>query len=330
MGNCAARKNAETKNDATKNAAAKNAMIVSVASPSFSKNVALRTELCASFGQVLFNETGTYWSKETLVSALQESDGVIVGLDSITAEMLNNTPRLKVIAKYGVGLDGIDLEALEKHQINLGWTAGLNRRSVAELSVCFMLGLCRKVFQTSLQLKQGHWQREGGFELSGKTVGIIGLGNIGKDLCTLLKPFSCTLLCNDVVDINGYCQQHDLEVCSKQEIYRRADIISIHTPLTDLTRGMISESELTQMKSSAFLINTSRGAVVDSVALRNALQHHVISGAALDVYCEEPFKDSALLEMNNFIGTPHIGGNANEAVLSMGRSAIAHLRRNLL
>lgn len=300
---------------------------VSVASPSFSSHPVLRAALLAEFNAVQFNETGRRWTQEELASAFQRSEAMIVGLDPVTEELVAKAKHLKVVSKYGVGLDNVDLDALTAHHVRLGWTPGVNRRSVAELSLCFMLGLCRRVFFTSAQLKKGQWDRQGGVELSGKTVGVIGLGCIGKELCGLLKPFGCRILCNDVNAIDQYCQDHQLEVRTKEAIYREADVITIHTPLTDSTRGLIGERELCQMKESAYLINTSRGEVIQEEALRNALQTQVIAGAALDVYHGEPPQDQALLQLENFIGTPHIGGNANEAVIAMGRSAIAHLKQ---
>ena len=159
-----------------------------------------------------------------------------------------------------------------------------------------------------------------------KIIGIIGVGHIEKELISLLKPFNCKLIVNDIIDQTDYYNQHDLTHSSKDTIYRDADIISIHTPLTKKTNNMIGEKELGLMKPSTFLINTARGGIINEQALENALRDNVIAGAALDVYKTEPPQKQSLLNSPNLFCTPHIGGNAQEAVLAMGRSALSHLK----
>lgn len=236
-------------------------------------------------------------------------------------------PDLKVIAKYGVGLDNIDLVACKKRGIAIGWTGGVNRLSVTEMTLGFMIALLRNLYSTSLQLKQGDWNKSGGVNLSGKTVGIIGLGHIGKELVRMLAPFGCEILANDIISQPDFCHDHGVREVSKEELIRRAQIITIHTPLTDLTRNLFNADTFAQMRPDAVLINTARGGLVDEEALYQALLNQQIAAAASDVYLVEPPPTEGLISLNNFFCTPHIGGNSQESVYAMGHSAIEHLKK---
>ena len=170
-----------------------------------------------------------------------------------------------------------------------------------------------------------HWTKSGGHNLSNIIVGIIGVGFIGKDLVDLLKPFGCKILVNDIVDQADYYQKEGLIEYSKEEIYAKADIITVHTPLDETTRGLFNADVFSQMKDSAYFINCARGGLVVQDDLKRALSEGVIAGAAVDVFETEPSADSIFIELPNLISTPHTGGSSNEAILAMGRSAIGHL-----
>jgi len=302
-------------------------MNIIVTSPSFSKHPILQTEIKSAFPNVTLNLTGRrYNDPASLITYIGDAEGVVVGLEPITEEVLRACPNLKIVAKYGVGLDNIDQKACEKHGVKIGWTGGVNRLSVAEMTLGFMLGLGRNLYPTSLQLKSGTWNKSGGFQLTGKSVGIVGVGHIGKELIRLLEPFKCEILVNDVIDQSEYYASIGAKSVDKETLFKRADIVTIHTPLTSSTRHMINASTLELMKKSAVVINTARGGIVDQDALKSALEKGVISAAALDVFEEEPPRDEALLALPNLFCTPHIGGNAYEAVEAMGMSAIGHLK----
>jgi phosphoglycerate dehydrogenase-like enzyme len=301
------------------------APLIKVTSPSFSKNPFLKKELGERNFQVVLNSEGTRLEGAGLAAFLAEADGAIIGLEKVDDALLARCPKIRAIAKYGVGLDNIDAEACKRRNIFIGWTAGVNRRSVAELTLGQMIGLAHNVFPTMQQLKQGKWNKEGGVQLSEKIVGIIGVGNIGKELIELLRPFHCKVLINDVLDLNEFAQRAGVTLASKEQIFREADFVTLHIPLTNETRYLINEDTLKLFRPEAFLINTSRGPVVKLSALKAALSAGQIQGAALDVYEEEPPTDLELLKLPNLVCTPHISGNAFEAVLAMGRSAIAHL-----
>ncbi len=299
---------------------------VAVTPPPICNSAALRDELSGLFPQPYFNDTGRYLTEDELIRFAGEADALLVGRDGITDKVLSALPQLKIIAKYGVGLDNIDPDALTRHSVELGWTAGVNRRSVAELTLSFMLGLCHNVFKGGWALKQGQWVKEGGQLLQGKTVGLIGCGNIGKEVVGLLKPFECRVWIRDILDRSEFCKETGALEKSLEEVLGGADIISLHVPSTEETRYMINATTLSRMRPTAFLINTSRGDVVDQSALKDALMKETIAGAALDVFDQEPPEDAELLACPQLMVTPHIGGNAVEAVEAMARAAFQHMK----
>jgi phosphoglycerate dehydrogenase-like enzyme len=301
-------------------------MRIVVTSPSFSKNEVLREEILKYFPETTFNEKGLKLTGRDLIQFIKDADGVVIGLERIDEAIMRECPKLRIIAKYGVGLDNIDTEQCAKKGISLGWTSGVNRKSVAEMTVGLMIILLRNIYITSSQLKSGVWNKNGGSDLNGKTIGIIGVGNIGKELVRLLNPFKCRILVNDIIDQTEYYNNNELIETSKENIFSNSDIVTIHTPLTEETQYMINRNTLSMMKKSAFLINTARGAIVKTYDLKWALKNNIIAGAALDVYDEEPPTDKEFLSLPNLICTPHMGGNSYESVLTMGRSAIKHLR----
>lgn len=301
-------------------------LTIGITTVAFSKDKKL-VEHIKSFGfkEVLTNVAGQRFTKDELISFLSKCDVAIVGLDKIDESVVAHTPKLKAISKYGVGLDNINFEDCRKYNIDILHTQGVNKRSVSEMVLGFMLSLFRNIYITSNLLKQGVWHKNGGTQLSGKTVGIIGVGHIGKDLVSLLKPFGCTILVNDIINQDEYYQINSLKESSKEEIFKTADIITVHTPLNDNTKYMINKDVLSTMKPTAFVINSARGGIVNQDDLKWALQNNIIAGAALDPYEVEPPEDKELISLPNLINTPHIGGNAQEAVEAMGMAAISNI-----
>ena len=298
---------------------------VVVTSISFSKSLVLKKSLLNIFPNSIFNETGQRLTGGKLIKFINNADAAIVGIETIDDSLLKHTHSLKIISKYGVGLDSIDQKSLRNRSITLGWTGGINQRSVSELTLAFMLGLCRNVFTSGFKLKDCTWNKKGGHQLSGKTVGIIGCGHIGSDVVRLLSPFGCNILVNDIVSKEDFCLEQGISEVSLNEVVKRSDVITLHVPLTELTCQMVDESFFQRMRSTAFLVNTCRGEVVNQGSLKNALSKKIIAGAALDVFVEEPPTDVEFLSLPNLMVTPHIGGNSKEAVEAMGRSAIDHL-----
>ena len=301
---------------------------IKVTSRSFSRHPVLKQELLEIFPNSVFNTDGPPTGLPNIVEFLKDADGVILGLEEMDRHVLQQLENVKIIAKYGVGLDNLDVSSAEELGITIGWTGGVNKRSASEQALGFMLGLSRNLFFSSFPLKNGKWEKEGGAFLTGKTVGIIGCGHIGADLIYLLQPFNCQILICDILDKSGVVDTYGATQVLQDELLAEADIISLHVPLTELTQGMVNEEFLQKMKPTAYLINNSRGPIVEQQALKNALQQNIIAGAALDVFESEPPDDIEFLDLPNLMVTPHIGGSANEAILAMGRSAISHLKRH--
>jgi phosphoglycerate dehydrogenase-like enzyme len=302
-------------------------MKVSVTSPSFSKNTNLQNELFKYFPNAKLNIDGIRFTSKELVNFINNSEAVIIGLEDMNSDVLKLLPNLKIISKYGVGLNNIDLDYCTNNNIEIGWSGGVNKLSVAEVTVGYMLMLMRNIYVTSNQLKQGIWNKSGGCELSNKVIGIIGIGNIGKEVIRLLQPFNCKILVNDIIKQDDYYKKYNLIESTKEEIFRKSDIISIHTPLDNTTINMIDKKVFDIMNSKTFIINSARGGIINEDDLKFALMHNLIAGAAIDAYMEEPPTDSDLLSLPNLICTPHICGNSIEAIESMGLSAINHIRR---
>lgn len=298
---------------------------IAVTSRSFSRSAVLREKLEAKYSNVAYNNTDHSLVGDELVTFLQGKKKAIIALEKMTAEVFAQLPDLEVIGKYGVGVNNLDLEAMEKHQVKLGWTPGVNARSVSELVLCHLLGFSRNIHRSARKMLKGEWKVEGGMTLTGKTVGIIGCGCVGKDLIQLLKPFGCKLLVHDIRDYPDFYQAHGVETVSKATLLAQADFVTLHIPYNSSTVDFIASDELALMQSHATLINTSRGGIVNEAALLTWLQQNPDANAALDVFADEPFLTSPLLQLDNFYATPHIGGSAKEAISAMGEAAIAGL-----
>ena len=299
---------------------------IRVTSRSFSRNPVLAEELLELFPDSVFNIDGPWAGLPNIVEFLSDADGVILGLERMNLPILRKLCNVQIIAKYGVGLDNLDVDAAENLGIKVGWSGGVNKRSVSEQAVGFMIGLSRNLFFSSFPLKKGEWVRGGGGFLTGKTIGIIGCGFVGTDVIYLLQSFNCKILIYDLLNKIDVVDTYGVIQVSQDELLAESDIVSLHVPFTELTQNMVNEEFLNKMKPTAYLINTSRGPVVSQQSLSKALQNNIIAGAALDVFEPEPPVDLTFLALPNLMVTPHIGGSADEAILAMGRSAISHLK----
>ncbi len=295
---------------------------IAVCSRSFSKNPVLREELLSRYLNVTFNDGGEQLEGPALVRFLEGHDKAITALETVSEEVLRQLPQLKVISKYGVGLDMIDREALRKYGKCLGWTPGVNRRSVSELVIAFAIALLRHIPAANREILSGTWRQSVGRQLTGKTVGIIGCGHIGKDLVPLLKAFDCEILAHDILDFSEFYRGHSVKPVSLEDLLERADIVTLHVPLDESTRNIMSAARLAMMNASAVLINCARGGLVDEKELKEMLSSGKLAGAGFDVLAQEPPDDLEMLKLPNFLITPHIGGSSYEAVLAMGRAAI--------
>jgi len=301
---------------------------IAVCSRSFSRNKVLREELLQRCGNVRFNDEGVNLQGENLADFISGCEMAIIGLEVVNRQLLDRLPELKVISKYGVGLDMIDFDAMRAHGVRFGWTGGVNRRSVAELAIAFAIVMLRQVSRANQELLGGKWIQPIGGCITGRTVGIIGCGHVGKDLVSLLRAFDCVILAHDIRDYSDFYADNGVEPVGLDSLLGRSDIVTLHVPLDSSTRGILSAERLAIMKPTSILINTARGGLVDEQALKEMLQDGRLVGAASDVFSVEPPENSELLRLPNFFGTPHIGGSSEEAILAMGRAAISGLTNN--
>ena len=307
-----------------------NSTRVAVASRSFSRHPLLRAELLARYPNTTFNDAGASLSGGDLIAFLDGHEKAITALETIDANLLYALPDLKVIGKYGVGLDMIDQDAMNKRGVALGWTGGVNKRSVSELVISFTIALLRHVPAANAEVRSGTWRQHMGGYLSGRTVGIIGCGHSGKDLSQILNAFGCSVLAHDILDFLDFYSANRVEAVGLEDLLRHSDVVTLHLPLDRTTRNILTAERLALMKPGAILINAARGGLVDESAMKAMLIDGRLAGAAFDVFSVEPPEDNELLSLPNFLATPHIGGSAEEAVLAMGRSAIEGLDNNAI
>jgi D-3-phosphoglycerate dehydrogenase len=304
---------------------------LAIASPSFCRDQALISEARALTKKLVTNPTGERMGEAELIRFLKENqaDGLIIGTDSLTAAVINAAPDLKAIGKYGVGLDRVDLDAIKAKGIYFGYYSGVNKRSVSELTLCFMLGHQRNIFRSIERMQRADWTKDGGSQLSGSTIGIIGFGHIGTDLADVLRPFNCKLLIHDILDKSNEAARLGAKQVSYTDLLKDSDILTFHVPGGTATHHMFGEKEIQRTKNSALVINTARGSVFDFDATINAVREGRLGGYASDVFPKEPLLASNFKIEDGFYFTPHIGGNAKEAVLAMGRAALDGLKQYL-
>ncbi|MCX7966411.1 MAG: phosphoglycerate dehydrogenase [Syntrophorhabdaceae bacterium] len=280
-------------------------------------------ELESLVGEVVYNPFNRPLKADELIPLVNDIDGIIAGLDEINASVIKAANRLKVIARYGVGVDRVDVAEATRAGIVVTNTPGSNSVAVAELTICLMLGLARKICFACASTKKGEWPRIDGVGLKGKTVGIIGFGSIGKEVAKRLNAFECCILAYDPNVSNETASKFHAELVLLDELLARSDFVTLHVSLTPQTTGMVDAQFLKKMKRGAFLINTARGELIDEVALVDAIKDGHLRGAGLDCFSiEPPIKDNPLLFLPQVIVTPHTGAHTDEAIYRMSRMSM--------
>jgi D-3-phosphoglycerate dehydrogenase len=276
--------------------------------------------------------TSEHYDQDVLVQKIAGYDAIVVrSATKVTKEVIEAGTDLKVIARAGTGLDNVDLNAAKKAGITVVNTPGANSVSVAELTIGLMLGLFRHIPRGTNGLKEGLWEKKKlkGYELFKKTVGVVGFGTIGKQVAERLLAFGCEILAYDVVkDAGGL----DVEFVGLEELYQKSDIITIHTPLLDATKGLINGKAFEQMKKGVFIIDAARGGILDEQALFDNIENGKVAGAALDVFDVEPPTDELrkkLIAFDNVVCTPHIGASTYEAQERVGEQIVENLIKAL-
>jgi len=242
---------------------------------------------------------------------------IVTGIFPATRKVIESADRLKMIAVRSAGFDGIDLKVATEKGVIVTHNPGANANSVADMTVGLMLAVSKGIVKKDREMRHGIYKREGGEDLFGKVVGIIGLGNIGKRVAKRVQGFEVKVIANDIVDYPEFRKKYNIPYYSKEELLQMADFVTLHVPLDDSTQLMIGEDRLKLMKRTAYLINTSRGQVVDEQALYRALVNGWIAGVGLDVFTEEPPTFKSLLELENVVSTPHCAGLSRDATYAM-------------
>ena len=257
-----------------------------------------------------------------LKEKIKNAAGFIVSLEKVNDDLLKGAKNLKVVSKYGVGTDNIDLAAAESHGVEIANCPGSNSNAVAELVIGLMITMSRNTQNLCDRLREGRWTTEVGFEIAGKRVGILGFGNIGRRVAKYLKPFTGDILVYDVFVDRKAEGEYGVRYTSVDEIIETSDYITLHLPLLPETRHLIDKDSLARMKKGVYLINAARGGVVDEDALFDAVVSGRVAGAGVDAFEFEPPTASRMLKDERFIVLPHIGAATVEASFNMVNMAI--------
>jgi D-3-phosphoglycerate dehydrogenase / 2-oxoglutarate reductase len=293
---------------------------VAVTARSFRQVPGEHQELLRAAGlPVRFAEADRPLAEEELVELVRGCWGLIVGVEPVTAAVLDAGP-LQVVVRFGSGTDNVDLEAARRRGVRVAATPGANARSVAELAIGLLLALARHLVLHDREVRSGSWSRHTGIELAGRRLGVVGYGAVGHQVAGIARALGMEVVATDPV-----VREADVPLVDLDTLLASSDAVTLHAPLADDTRGMIGAAELDRMRPQALLINTSRGGLVDERALTEALAAGRIRGAAFDTFEREPPEGSHLLELNNFVASPHAGGATVEAVTRAGVTAVREL-----
>jgi D-3-phosphoglycerate dehydrogenase len=273
--------------------------------------------------EVVVNPYGRTLKKEEILELWAGVDGIVAGVEPYTADVLAQAPKgLQVISRYGTGHNSVDSIAAGKQGIKVTNTPGVNAAAVADAALGLILATARRIPQTHEALRKGIWNRHTGVELAGKVLGIVGLGAIGKEVALRAQGFGMQLIAYDPFFDHDFAKKVGVAESNVEELFRVADIVTLHVPVTDETRSMVDAERLNTMKNSAFLINTARGELVREKDLYEALKEGGIAGAGLDVFEEEPVTESPLFALDNVVVTPHMAGHTNESEERMAKLSI--------
>lgn len=281
--------------------------------------------LKAFSNDLVFSPTGKPLTEDELIPLLKDCDGYVAGLDYVTEKALKECNNLKVISRYGVGYDRVDLATAKEKGIIVTNTPGVNAVAVAELAFGLALSIARKISYLDKKTREGEWVRSTGMELGGKTMAIMGLGAIGKNVAKYAQGFGMNVMAYDPYINEAYAKENNIQVASFDDVVKNADVISLHLPLTPETKHLISKEVMAGMKKTAILINTSRGGIIDEDAAYELLKNGELGGLGLDAFEIEPPTNSPLFELDNVVVTPHTGAHTKEATDNMADAAVKNL-----
>jgi len=303
---------------------------VLIINPGFAKNDHVPLDLLQEHGcEVLQNDSGRSLTRGEIMKSIGDAEAVVVGVERLDADILSHAPKLKVISKYGVGLDNIDVEYARENGIEVARTAGANADAVADTAFGLILAVSKKIAFNDAACRRGEWLEPDTYEVNHKTLGIIGLGDIGRKVTKRSTGFDMRVLAYDLFEDAAYAKKHHIEYVDLPALLSRADIISIHVPILPETRNLIGEKEIGMMKPTAILINTARGGIVDEEALISALKAGHIFGAGLDVFEKEPIDHERWMDIPNVVLSSHCAADTNEAINRMSQMAAENIIKHL-
>jgi D-3-phosphoglycerate dehydrogenase / 2-oxoglutarate reductase len=268
--------------------------------------------------------------EEDLLTQMRGIDASLAGSEPYTRKVIEAMPDLKIIARAGVGYDGVDVQAATDHGIAVTFAPGTNQDAVAEHTFMLILALAKSLIPQHTRIQQGEWPRKANLPLRGRIMGLVGLGRIGKAVALRASTFQMNVVAYEPYPDKGFIDKHGIKLASLEEVLKQADYVSLHLPATDDSRHLINRKTLALMKPTAFLVNTARGAVVDETALLEALTTKKIAGAGLDVLEEEPPRDNPLVKLDNVVLTAHMAGvdlQSRDDMALLAAQCIARLAR---
>lgn len=278
---------------------------------------------------IINNPKGSILSEDELIELIKDVQGIIIGVDPLNERVLKEAKQLKAIAKYGVGVDNIDLEYCRENDISVSITQNANMNAVADYAMALMLGVARKITEINDACHVNDWTKNIAVDVYGKRLGVLGFGNIGKAVAQRAHGFAMEILAYDAYPDQDYAKRNDVRFANLDEIFTTCDFISIHLPLLEETRHLINCEVIAMMKKNAIIINTARGGIIDEEALFEALSEKRIYGAGLDVFEFEPAGASPLLSLPNVIAGSHTAASTEGAVENMSNFAVKNLLKDL-
>ena len=300
-----------------------------ISTSSFGKYDTSQIEILKSEGFVItLNPYGRELRENEITELLDGVDGLIAGTEPLTRDVICSAKNLKVVSRCGIGIDNVDIEAVNERGIKFYRTPEGPSLAVAELTLGLIFDSLRHVSYLHKKICSGGWEKKMGRLLTGKTVGIVGMGTIGKKLTALIKPFNCRIMTSDHVPDIAFAKKNKVDYVSLDELLKESDIVTLHLPLEDDTKGLFDRNLFSRMKDEAIFINTSRGKIVDEDDLYDALRDGKITHACLDVYRDEPYTGK-LKELDNVTLTCHVGSYAKEARIEMEKQAVENLLKGL-
>lgn len=269
-------------------------------------------------------------TEDELIERIKGASALVAGSDKVTKRVLEaGSPTLKIVAKQGVGYNTIDIEAAKELGIDVTITPGANSKSVADLTMGLILNAARNISGMDRAIRNNEWYRYTGCELNNKIIGIVGMGHIGGEVAKRAYAFGMKILAYDIYPRQDFIEKYNVTYVSLEKLFKQSDVITLHAPAIKATENMINRDSLNLMKSTAILVNAARGELINEEDLYEALKNKKIGFAALDVYKNEPLKNSKLTELENIVFTAHAGAYTKSAIIGAGVIASEEIVRVL-